>query len=119
MCGTDGNKHCTAYAAFTVTSVHANCKTFAAVQLVVFVVPRCSTASLGEWYLRFRDHCVVMQCGHQSASDAMPHHRRTEIILLVCALTLNEQAFPKYEANWKCKKQANDMTSIPEPISSP
>lgn len=66
MCGTDGNKHCAAYEAFTVASGHASCKTFAAVQLVVFVVTRCGTASLGEWYLKFWDHCVVLQCGCQS-----------------------------------------------------
>jgi len=53
MRGTDGNKHCTAYEAFTVASEHASCKKFAALQLVNFVVPRCSTASLGEWHLKF------------------------------------------------------------------
>jgi glycosidase len=60
-----------------------------------------------------------MQYGHQLASDAVPHHRRTEIILLVCALTFKEQAYPHYKANWKCKKQTNETTFIPEPISSP
>jgi hypothetical protein len=64
---------------------------------------------------------TVLSCNVITNQQGMQCHIREEqgSFFWLCALTFKEQAYTYYQANEKCKEQANETTYIPEPISSP